>query len=162
MSEQSFGSASSVYYQIQRRKKKASHPVMQLVKRKIQIANKRNKSLSQRVTCFTNSSYLSILCANNPKKSEEGLFLFRDSTVLVDPVQYLSMPNQRVLRLEYPLPTCQHLYLSNMNIQRMLTYMMLIGEHDKLARHTASLKDVEHGQTLRDWQAIIELVMDYL
>lgn len=40
--------------------------------------------------------------------------------------------------------------------------MMLIGEHDKLARHATSLKDVEHSQALRDWQTIVELVMDDL
>lgn len=47
-------------------------------------------------------------------------------------------------------------------MQLMLTYMMLIGEHDKFARHAASLEDVKHSQTLRDWQTIIELIVDDL
>lgn len=47
-----------------------------------------------------------IQCANEPKKSGKRLFLLRDSAVLIDPVQHLSMPNQRVLWLEYPLTAC--------------------------------------------------------
>lgn len=47
-----------------------------------------------------------IQCENKTKKSEEQLFLLGDSAVLVDPVQHLSMPNQRVLWLQYPLAAC--------------------------------------------------------
>lgn len=44
----------------------------------------------------------------------------------------------------------------------LMTYVVLVRKHDKLARHAASLQDVEHGQTLRDGQAVVKLIVDDL
>lgn len=40
------------------------------------------------------------------------------------------------------------------------TYVILIGEHQQPAGHAAGLQYVEHGQTLRHWQSVIQFVVD--
>lgn len=40
--------------------------------------------------------------------------------------------------------------------------MILVGKHNKAARYFPSLEDVKHGQAFRYWQAVVQLVMNYL
>ncbi len=43
-----------------------------------------------------------------------------------------------------------------------ITYVVLIWEHDQLARHLAGLKDVEHGQSLSYCETVIQLIVNDL
>lgn len=40
--------------------------------------------------------------------------------------------------------------------------MILIGEGEEAAGNVTALKNIEHGQTCSDWQAVIEFVVDNL
>lgn len=83
--------------------------------------------------------------------TESNLVLFGDSAVLVDPVEHLPMPDERILGLEHPLRFLLLASAPSFSCKGdgiLMTYMMLVWEHDKLARHAAGLENVEHGQTL--------------
>lgn len=43
-----------------------------------------------------------------------------------------------------------------------ITYVVLIWENDQLARHLAGLEDVEHGQSLGNSEAVVQLIMNDL
>ena len=44
----------------------------------------------------------------------------------------------------------------------MLTYVVLIGKHEQLARYLPCLQDVEGRQALRDGEAIVQFAVDDL
>lgn len=108
--------------------------------------------------------FVQFQCADIPRKSEKNDYscsetplylLIQSSTSLCHTSEFSGLSTHLP-----PVSTC--IYFLKMNMRCMLTYMILVREHDKLARHATNLEGVEHCQALRDWQTIIELVMDDL
>ena len=46
--------------------------------------------------------------------------------------------------------------------EESLTYVVLIGEHQQLARHLLCLEDVERRQALGDGEAVVQFAVDDL
>jgi len=86
--------------------------------------------------------------------------LVLNAAVLVDPVNHLAVPYQRVFRPQHPL--VPSVTSSSESLHCDCTHMVLVGEHDQLAGNVPSLQHVEHGQTLRHWQTVVEFVVNYL
>lgn len=40
--------------------------------------------------------------------------------------------------------------------------MVLVREHDELAGDSPGLEDIEHRQALRNWEAVVEFIVDDL
>lgn len=70
-----------------------------------------------------------------------ALGILLDSNMLIDPIQYNTMPHQAVLWLKYPV--------------------VLIWKGQELALYSLALEHIEGSQSLTNRQSVVQLTMDH-
>lgn len=74
------------------------------------------------------------------------------------------MPNPGILGLDGPLYVIYHVSRNSQvaSEKTCQTYVVLVREHNEFTGNVPRLQDIKHGETFRDGQPIVQLVVYHL